>query len=131
MVCPTCNKPTSRLIIDKLGSACATCRGQSEAGGTSATGLLTRNSDRVREQQRQFEGDTILPHAYDKASRKVKPNDDFIKMYPDKVGNFFKQSELEQAGYTKIGDVYKQKAAEKSAAEQSKATFKKGTPKGL
>ncbi len=133
MTCPTCREPTNRLIFDAAGTACANCRGLSEAGGVRISGLLTRSSDRVREQQRRFEGDTITAHIYDFASKKMIPNPDFIKRYPDRLDNFFKQPELEQAGYTKVDSFYKAKAEDKAKVEAAKdqVTFKKGKPKGI
>lgn len=113
MQCPICSKSTSRLIYRATGTACAVCRGVSEAGGPRIDGSLTRNSFRIREQQRRFEGDIITPHVYDKMTKQMVPNADFIKLHPDKLDNFFKQTELEQAGYTKIGHVFKNIAEQK------------------
>lgn len=132
MVCPNCNAPTSRLIIDEHGKACARCRGMSEAGGASTTNVLTRSSSRVRDQQRQHEGDTILPHSYDKASKKVIPNPDFVKAYPEQLPTYFSQSELQDAGYANIKPVFdnkKQEIAKVEAQKQDGVTFKPGTPK--
>src|SRR5881394_2668744 len=103
MICTQCNRPTNRLIYIYGIMACAVCRGLSEAGGPKTDGSLTRNSFRVREQQRRFEGDFITPHIYDRTTKQMVPNPDFIKLHTDKIGTFFKQKELESAGYSKIG----------------------------
>ncbi len=131
MICPNCNQPTNRMIYRAGGKACAVCWGLSEAGGVKLDGSLTRNSYRIREQQRRFEADIITPHIYDKTTKKMVPNPDFINIHTEKVGNFFKQGELEQAGYTKIGHVYKHVAETKQREQNDAAagvTFK--TPKG-
>jgi len=127
MTCPNCSKPTSRLIYRKSGTACAPCWGLSEAGGIKTDGVTTRNSFRIREQQRRFEADIITPHVYDKVTKKMVPNPDFVNIHTDKVGNFFKQNELEQAGYTKIGHAYEHIAAQKQKEQNDAAagvTFK-------
>lgn len=115
MICQRCNSSTSRLIYRGSTMACASCWGLSEAGGPKIDGTLTRNSFRIREQQRQYEADIITPHIYDSVSKKVVPNPDFIKQHTDKVANFFDQKELEGAGYQKIAPVFEQIASEKAA----------------
>lgn len=130
MTCPQCQQPTSRLVITANLTACARCLGLSESGGPALDGTLTRNSQRVREQQREHEGDMILPHAYDKASKKVVANPDFLQLYPDKMSEYFSQTELEQQGYTKVGEAFERVEAGKAKVEAAKqdVTFKPGTP---
>lgn len=117
MTCPRCHQETSRLIIDRHGPACAHCRGLSENGGTRIDGALSRSSDRVRAQQQTNEGDMILPHAFDKLTNKVVPNEAFIKRYPEQLDAYFSQHELEGAGYKKIGKVFAAKESEQKAAQ--------------
>lgn len=127
MICPACNKPAARMIYRARRMACANCWGVSEAAGAQVDGANTRNSFRIREQQRRFEADMIPPHTYDKASKKVIPNPDFIKLYPDKIDNYFEQTELEQAGYDKIGHAFQNIASQKQKAQHDASegvTFK-------
>lgn len=131
MICPNCNKPTNRIILDSHGKACANCRGLSEVAGNKLDGLVTRNSQRVRDQQRRHEGDIISPHTFDKLTGKITPNPDFVKMHPEKLGNFYTQKELEKAGYSKIGKAFKaaKEAKKKHAAEQYKGITYRTKPK--
>lgn len=115
MVCPNCNKPTHRLIIDKHGEACADCRGMSQNGGANLTGILTRSSDRVRQQQQQFEGDIIVPHRYDHQTHKLVPNEDFLARYPEMIPTYFTPEDLKKAGYSKPDNIYKAQAAKEAA----------------
>jgi hypothetical protein len=106
MICQGCHRNSNHIksyFVDGiLLELCSSCGHFSEAGGTKTDGLLTRNSFRVRKQSLEYEGDMLLPHKYDKISRKVVPNDDFLKKYPDKAGEYFKQRELDKAGYSKL-----------------------------
>ncbi len=128
MTCPHCKKPAARLLIFESGTkACATCLGMSQNGGAKVSGILTRNSDRVRAQQQTNEADLLLPHSHDKLTGKIVPNEDFIARYPDKVATYFTQTELEAAGFSKVGQVFAAQAAADAAvaAEKAKVTFAK------
>lgn len=120
MICPNCHQPTNRMIIDKRGTGCANCRGLSENGGPSISGILTRGSERVRAQQHTNEGDMIMPHTYDKVTGQVLPNPDFVKHYPDQLPTYFTQQELQDAGYSKAGKIYEKKAAAEALLEQER-----------
>jgi len=48
------------------------------------------------------EGDTLPPHEYNKHERKIKPREDFIKRFPERVSDTYEQSELDKAGYKKL-----------------------------
>ena len=63
---------------------------------------MTRNSQRVREDSAKHEGDFIQPHTFDKNTRKIGVNPDFVKEYPDKVKDYFSEEEVEKAGYPKL-----------------------------
>ena len=134
MTCPTCHQPTARMRIYEHGAGCAACLGLSEAGGAKVDGLLTRNSDRIREQQRRFEGDMIPPHIVDKVSRKAVPNPDFMARYPDKIASNYTQSELERAGHSKAGEIFKAAKATKEQHARDQAsgvTFRGNTNKPI
>lgn len=121
MICPACNQHTHRLISDKRGMACANCRGLSENGGANITGILTRNSDRVRAQQHEYEGDIILPHTFDKQLGRFVPNEDFMQRFPDKIATYFTKEELVAAGYSKPDKIFEQKAKQEAEVEAEKA----------
>lgn len=120
MICPRCQQPTHRLISDKRGMACADCRGLSETGGAKLDGILTRNSDRVRTQQQQHEGDMILPHRFDKHLNKIVPNEDFVDKYPDQLPTYFTEQELNTAGYSKAGSIFERKAAKEAEVDKER-----------
>lgn len=102
MTCATCNTTTSYIRCFNGKEVCNNCGGFSEASGHKVDGALTRNSHRVRRQQAKYEGDFVQPHAYNKTTRKVDVNPDFVSLYPDKVHNYFQESEVKKAGYTKL-----------------------------
>lgn len=120
LTCPNCHQPTARLIIDKHGSGCAACRGLSENAGANVTGILTRTSDRVRQQQQQFEGDMIVPHRYDAGLGRVVPNEEFVAKYPGMLPTYFTEQELKDAGYSKPDKIYEAKAAQEAAVEKER-----------
>jgi len=102
MICATCGSKTAHIKVIEGKEYCSHCGGFSEAGGTKTDGLLTRNRFSIRRESIQREADMIPPHEYDRTTRKVKPRDEFIKRYPDKVGEYFSQEELNKAGYNKL-----------------------------
>lgn len=130
MNCPIGNHPTSRIIIDtdsdgNRRKVCAEHRGMSEAKGANVSNILTRSSDRVREQQLRHEGDIILPHQYDKLTNKYIPNPDFVRLYPDKLPTYFTAEELKQHGYDKPEALFEAKAKQEAeiAAEKAQVEF--------
>lgn len=130
MNCPIGNHPTSRMIIDtgpdgKRRRVCAEHRGMSEAKGANVSNILTRNSDRVRQQQLRHEGDMILPHVYDKLTNKLIPNPDFVKKYPDRLTTYFTAEDLKHHGYDKPEALFEAKAKQEKevAAEKAAVEF--------
>jgi len=87
----------------------------SQNGGANLTGILTRSSDRVRQQQQQFEGDIIVPHRYDHQTHKLVPNEDFLARYPEMIPTYFTPEDLKKAGYSKPDNIYKAQAAKEAA----------------
>jgi len=82
-------------------------------------GILTRTSDRVREQQKKYAADFIQPHTYDKSKRKLVISSDFIKLYPDKIKYYATEEQVRKEGYPKLAEVMKkQKEIEKQAKEK-------------
>jgi len=119
MRCETCGEKSSYIKVLSNGEErCSNCGGFSEAGGIDTTGLLTRNSQRVREDSAKHECDFIQPHKFDKNTRKIGVNPDFVKEYPDKVKDYFSEEEVEKAGYPKLSKaIKKQKIADKKHRE--------------
>jgi hypothetical protein len=130
MTCPNCNRPTGRLIIKNGVKACASCRGLSQSGGSKLTGVLTRNSDRVRAQQHTNEGDMITPHVFDKQLNKFVPNQDFIDKYPEKIPDFFTEGDMRKAGYSKSGKVFEARATEQAKVDADNANVEFVVDKG-
>ena len=106
MICGSCNAETNHIkvyfIAGKAVEICPTCAGFSEAGGTRLDGVLTRNRFSVRRDSVNHQGDFIVPHKYDRASRTLKPNQDFLNRHPDKAGEYFSREELDKMGYKKL-----------------------------
>jgi hypothetical protein len=129
MICPRCNNPTSRLIIKRGVTACADCRGLSETGGARVSGILTRNSERVRAQQHTYEGDTITPHVYDRVLGRLVPNEAFMERFPEQIGTYFTAAELKKAGYSKPDAIFEAKAKVEAEAdaEREKVEFVEDT----
>lgn len=108
MICPTCNHETSHIKILPSGrEVCHNCGGFSESGGVKTDKILTRNADRVREQQLQHEGDMITPYVWDEATKKVVLNQDFVELYPVQAADTFTEQELRAAGHGKLIDELK------------------------
>jgi len=100
MKCNTCKSEVSFIKRYADGTEiCENCGGYSRASGARTNSILTRHSTRIRSDQAKHESDMTVPHTYDKASRKVKPNPDFLKQYPDKAREYFNNQELKKAGY--------------------------------
>lgn len=126
MICPIGSHPTSRMIIDTAPDGtrrriCAQHRGMSEAKGANVSNILTRNSDRVRQQQLRHEGDIILPHTYDKLTNKLVPNPDFVRLYPNQLPTYFTPEELKQHGYDKPEALFEAKEKQEAAIAKEKA----------
>lgn len=107
MICQSCMKKSNHIILaqginGKYYEVCPFCAGFSEAGGTKSDGLLVRNSFRIRRNAVMNEGDTLPPHVYDKQLRKIRPREDFIKRFPERINDTYTQKELDDAGLSKL-----------------------------
>jgi len=87
-------------------------------------GILTRTSWRIRRQQSRHEGDMVLPHSYDKTKHREVVNPDFVKLYPDKVKDFFSGDQLKKDGYSKMPDAIAKNEAKR---ERQRDEFKADT----
>jgi hypothetical protein len=102
MHCDNCGKRAHHIFSDDLGEHCENCSNTPIISKVKTDGILTRNSWRVRRQQSRHEGDIVMPHVYDKAARRQRINPDFMKLYPDKVKDFFSEDEIKRDGYSKL-----------------------------
>lgn len=101
MMCRTCSTNSSRIKVIHGTDVCTNC-GLVETGGSKIDGSVTRNSFRVREQQQQHKADMTPIWTYDKHSKKVKANTEFIKQFPEQAQKTFTSSELKDVGITKL-----------------------------
>lgn len=122
MTCSNCGLRAHYIQQTEDGERCENCGGFSVSQGSHVSGILTRNSYRVRRQQSRHEGDMVQPHVWDKASRKHVINPDFIKLYPDKAKDIYREPEMVQSGYTKLPEhSRKLKANNKARADKFKS----------
>lgn|SRR3990167_8494346 len=101
MRCRTCGNNSHRILVIDGTDVCSNC-GLQETGGAKVDGSITRNSSRIREQQQAYKSDLTPPHVYDKASRKLKVNTDFVKLFPEQATKTFTNAELKDVGITKL-----------------------------
>lgn len=102
MTCNNCGKRAHHIFSDANGEHCENCSNIPIVSKTKIDGILTRNSYRIRRQQSRFEGDIVMPHVYDKDAHRQKINPDFVKLYPDKVKDYFSEEEMKRDGYKKM-----------------------------
>ncbi|MEM3145430.1 MAG: hypothetical protein QW332_05535 [Thermoproteota archaeon] len=113
MICENCSKRSAYLKLLKGGLFyCHLCLGVSEASGRPTDGILTRQAFRIRSQSYKHEADMIPPYFYNKVNKKLDLRPDFVKLYPDKVKDYFTEEEIAKAGYPKL--------AEKAKADRQK-----------
>lgn len=130
MICSTCNSQTSHIKYMDGRDYCPNCGGFKETGGPKIGSILTRNSFRVRSESIKHEQDFILPHTYSKGEGKLKINDEFVKKYPDKVGEYYSDKEMTRQGYSKLPDkIRKNKQA--ISKEKQGIIFSGSTKKGI
>lgn len=102
MICRTCKANSGRIKVVDGKDYCGNCSVISETGGSKIDGSITRNSFRVRQQQQEYKADLTPPHVYDKASKKLKVNKDFVKLFPEQSTKTFSSEEFKSAGITKL-----------------------------
>jgi len=98
MICSRCGKKSNNIKVINGVEYCHSCGQFSEAGGTTTDGLLTRNRFSIRRDSKQYEADLLPPHEYDRASRKIKPSEKFIKQYPHRIKETYTKEELKEIG---------------------------------
>lgn len=103
MTCPTCSTESSHIHVNTNGGiSCHECGGFSESGGSRTDKILTRNADRITEQQIQYEGDLITPYVVDKSTSKAVVNEEFINLYPEQAAQTYTQDELKSVGQSDL-----------------------------
>lgn len=130
MLCRTCNAESGHIITRNGRDTCHSCGMFTEAGGTNTTGLLSRNSLKVRQEAVMHEGDILHPFYYDAVRRKPIPNREFIKQFPNQSHEYYTSAQLLDAGYTNLPkhlEKRKKKIERKKAKEEAKVIFE-GTP---
>jgi hypothetical protein len=130
MKCGNCGNQTSHIKYIKGQEYCPECGGFKETGGPKIGSILTRNSFRIRSESVKHEQDFILPHAYSKGEGKLRINDDFVKKYPDKAGEYFTDDQMTKQGYKKLPGMIKNKK-EKIAKQKQNIEFHGNTKQGI
>lgn len=103
MTCNTCHfTSASRIKVINGIDYCNNCTSMTVTGGSKVDGAITRNSQRIREQQKQFAADFIPPYTYDKAKHKGVVNKEFVNAYPEQAAKTFTSQELQSVGVIKI-----------------------------
>lgn len=120
MVCDGCGQLASHIFSNEYGEHCENCGDISVISKKKTDGLITRNSWRIRRQQSRYEGDMVTPHVYDKTKHRQTVNPDFVKLYPDKVKEYFTGDQLKKEGYTKMPEAI---AKNEVRREKQKAKF--------
>lgn len=100
MICSTCNSETSHVKVVHSIEYCSNCSGISENRATED--IITRASSRIRIESVKYEGDMLNPQKYDKSTKKVVPNEEFLKLHGIRAKNFFSESDLNVGGYRKL-----------------------------
>lgn len=65
---------------------------------------MTRASFRVRSESYKHQGDTLTPFTYNKTTRKMDINQDFVKLYPDQAKLYYSDKEMKKAGMPKLSE---------------------------
>lgn len=98
---------------------CHACLGFSESGGSSTDKALTRNANRITEQQMQYEQDMITPYIVDKSTNQAVVNEEFINLYPSQSAGTFSDEELKSVGQSDLKQAFKSNNKEPENIEYS------------
>lgn len=116
MICTSCNSTVSRITTIKGVDYCPACAGIAESGGVKTTGLITRNSLRVRSESVMHEGDTLLPHRWDKHARKLVANEDFLALHAENASLTLTETDAIRSGLPKLSrEITRQKTNQAKA----------------
>ena len=128
MICVNCGKKAAHIYATNDVERCENCSDITVRSYVKTDGILTRNSWRIRRQQSRHEGDIVMPHVYDKTARRQRVNPDFVKLYPERVKDYFSPEELKRDGYKRMPEhIAKNEARrEKQKAIEKMETFYEG-----
>lgn len=124
MTCDTCHQQAAHILVDNGKEKCENCSDIPTRASVKLDGTLTRNSWRIRRQQSRYEGDIVMPHRHNKITRRQEVNPDFVKLYPQRVKDYFTPEQLVRDGYTKLPE---QIAKNELRREKQKAIAKMET----
>lgn len=102
MICANCGANTTHVKITLAGEVCPKCGGFAEASGARTDNAAGSSSFRIRQQQHANEGDMLPAHFYNKETRRIQPNPEFIKRFPDTAKYHYSPDELRKAGMPKM-----------------------------
>lgn len=63
----------------------------------------------MKSENTKFLKDTVPPHTYDKLTKKMVPNPEFVKAFPDQARQWYRPAELKKAGYGKLAETVQKK----------------------
>lgn len=75
-----------------------------------------------------------MPHRYNKSTHRQEINPDFVKLYPDKVKDFFSEKEMIRDGYQKMPEAIEKnnmKREKKKAIEKMDTFFEGDSTKAV
>lgn len=128
MVCSNCQNQAHHIFSDNGREHCENCSAIPIRAHIKIDGTLTRNSWRIRRQQSRHEGDIVMPHIYDKTSHRQRVNPDFVRLYPQRVKDYFSGDQLKRDGFGKMPPLIEKNEArrEKQKAIEKMDTFFEG-----
>src|SRR3990167_3166081 len=97
--CPSCSN-FARIHPQYGVIACEECASKPSRKGTPIN--LTEGSERIKNQREQFHDDYLQPHVYNKSSRRLQINEEFLNKYPDKAHLYYTPEEMKGAGFPKL-----------------------------
>ena|SRR3990167_8706251 len=107
MQCANCGAIASHLRITSRGETCDSCGGFTATGGVATDNTETRNSFRIRHQQKEYETDFTTSHIYDKTTKRAVVNPDFVERFPGTAHLNYSPKELKAAGYGELAEQVK------------------------
>ena len=122
--CPRCGIKPAEVHPQYGVIWCRDCRAKVETYSKGKPRNLTEGSERIKKQREKHHDDLIQPHTYNKTSKKLEINPEFVDKYPDKVHNFFSPEEIKRAGYSRLVDYSKQVQSNESRQKEKIAAFK-------
>jgi hypothetical protein len=128
MICSNCHNQAHHIITDNDHEYCENCSNIPIRASSKIDGIITRNSWRIRRQQSRYEGDMVMPTRHNKVTRRQEVNPDFLKLYPQRVKDYFTPEQLIRDGYKDLPRQIEknEKRREKQKAIDKMETFYEG-----